>query len=554
MSLLRRHRTLSILAWFLGLFAFNLVLAWSQNPDKTKLYIVLTAIDYAQMLPELVLSAAVVYGIFSRRPPPPTARLATYIAGGLAVIFITLALSHQTALAKVSLWIRKAYDGIITVRNRPLTPVDVFQKVSPSVFVVEALDENGKTLELGSGVAIGRDFLITNCHVVENGSSLIVSRGKEQWSATLIQAVHGHDLCGLRPGGLTLQPVEVRPSSKLATGERVYAIGSPEGLELTFSEGVVSALRETEGVHMIQTSAPISPGSSGGGLFDAQGNLVGITSFQLREGQSLNFALPGERATDAMSQSNSSTKSAHSTASDAELESQAWIGIGLDAVKKEDYLLGASAFHKSADLKQPDAFQASFELGKIFEKGARDSTTSEAYDAWLCSVASVEAKCVYGFPGQPTREAAESRAIAWFEKAIELKPDYAEAWIELAEAHQRRKEYDQAISAAKEATRLAPRDWWGWLILGNCYTDTESYAEAIAALQEAGKIAPMQGDTVTPDDKKVTVLFFLGVAQANRGDREQVLRIYQELKNTNPRIAKDFFKDYVLPHRGSGRP
>ena len=152
-------------------------------------------------------------------------------------------------------------------KQQTLSPVELFERVSPSVFVVEALDENGKPLMLGSGVAMARDFLITNCHVVQNGSSLRLSRGKETWNARLIQAVPSHDLCGLRPSGLTLHPVEVRPSSKLETGERVYAVGSPEGLELTFSEGIVSALREIEGVHMIQTSAPISPRSSGGGIF-----------------------------------------------------------------------------------------------------------------------------------------------------------------------------------------------------------------------------------------------------------------------------------------------
>lgn len=484
---------------------------------------------------------------------PSSSRFVTYsgvVVIAILAIFVWLSPKHFTGAYT---WLLKSYSNIAIAKSQPLSPVELFQTVSPSVFVVEALDENGKSLMLGSGVALARDFLITNCHVVQSGSSLRVSRGKEMWTARLIQAAPSHDLCGLRPSGLTLQPVGVRPSSKLATGEHVYAIGSPEGLELTFSEGIISALRETEGVHMIQTSAPVSPGSSGGGLFDAQGNLVGITSFQLREGQSLNFALPGEWVIDSLSHSNSSTGSVNSTASDAELESRAWIGIGLEAIKKEDYGLAASTFRKSTDLKQSYAFQASFELGKIFEKSS-EPTTSRAYEAWLCSIASVQAKCVYGFPGQATIGEAETRAIAWFEKAIELKPDYAEAWLELARTHQQRKEYDQAISAAKEATRLAPGDWNGWLDLGRYYIETKSYAEAIAALQQAEKVAPLRGDTVAPNVQKGIVLTFLGEAYAKRGDRKQVLRIYQELKNTNPRIAEDFLREYVLPTRGDNTP
>jgi len=178
--------------------------------------------------------------------------------------------------------------------NRVLTPVEVFQKASPSVFVVEALGEDSKPRMLGSAVALAPNILITNCHVVRNGSSLRVRRGDKTWTTHLITANPDRDLCGIRPIGVTLEPVRVRPSSELATGEHVYAVGSPEGLELTFSEGVISALRDTEGARVIQTSAPISPGSSGGGLFDVKANLVGITTFQLRAGQSLNFALPGE--------------------------------------------------------------------------------------------------------------------------------------------------------------------------------------------------------------------------------------------------------------------
>ena len=103
-----------------------------------------------------------------------------------------------------------------------------------------------------------------------------------------------HDLVQLRVPGLVASPVPIRPSTSLKTGERVYAVGAPEGFELTLSEGLISSLRPYEGIQLIQTTAPISRGSSGGGLFDAQGRLIGITAFYVKEGQNLNFALPGE--------------------------------------------------------------------------------------------------------------------------------------------------------------------------------------------------------------------------------------------------------------------
>ncbi|MGC1266139.1 MAG: tetratricopeptide repeat protein, partial [Candidatus Acidiferrum sp.] len=210
-------------------------------------------------------------------------------------------------------------------------------------------------------------------------------------------------------------------------------------------------------------------------------------------------------------------------------------------VKKEDYNLALDSLRKCADLKQSDAPRAMLEAGQLAERSIDLYGTLPAYKAWFEQ-----------YQWAPVE--AQAWAIERFEKAIELKPDYAEAWLALAKARQQRKEYDQAISAAKEATRLAPRDWWGWFVLGTCYIAIESYAEAIAALQQAEKIAPEQGDTVAPDVQKGMVLLSLGEAYAGKGDREQVFRIYQELKNTNTKMAEDFFKWYVLPHPESARP
>jgi hypothetical protein len=71
----------------------------------------------------------------------------------------------------------------------------------------------------------------------------------------------------------------------------VYTVGAPSGLDLTLGEGLVSSLRTHNGYRYIQTTAPISAGSSGGGLFDSSGNLIGITTFLIRDAQNLNFAV-----------------------------------------------------------------------------------------------------------------------------------------------------------------------------------------------------------------------------------------------------------------------
>jgi hypothetical protein len=92
---------------------------------------------------------------------------------------------------------------------------------------------------------------------------------------------------------LEVKPVRLGKTAGLKVGDPVYAVGAPQGLELSLSEGIVSQLRGGP-PPIIQTTVAISPGSSGGGLFNAEGELVGITTFQLKEGQNLNFALPVE--------------------------------------------------------------------------------------------------------------------------------------------------------------------------------------------------------------------------------------------------------------------
>ena len=429
---------------------------------------------------------------------------ALWVIGLVAVTTVAAALvvSNRNRVGDASDWVQTAYSGLGVRKNQQLSPVEIFQRVSPSVFVVEALGGNGESLDLGSGVAIGPNVVITNCHVVENGSSLRISRGHKKWAARLVQALPNHDLCGLRPSQLDLARVSIRPSSTLETGESVYAIGAPEGLELTFSQGVISALRETDGVHVVQTSAPTSPGSSGGGLFDTEGNLVGITTFQYREGQSLNFAMPGEWVSDVLAHSNNTAGAAHPVAGDATLESAAWIEIGVEAVHQKKYEVAENVLLKATRLQQADAYRAWYELAGV-----------------------------YGSQRHP-----EAQALA-LEQAIRLKPNYADAWRELARSYSMQKDFDRAIDAAKHSTELDALDKENWQLLGFIYFDSNSYAKAIEADEQGLRIAP--SDEV--------LLVELGMAYGKQGDREQVLRIYSQLKVKDPLAARLLFNEYIAP-------
>ena len=199
-----------------------------------------------------------------------------------------------------------------------LSPQEVFQQVAPSVVVVEVRDySNGKRSKLvvsGSGVVIpGREknatIIATNCHVVDKSSHGLVSvvQGETRGTGRVVGRDAARDLCVVHARFVDpsanrrdelvyrkLPAVRIASSQWLEVGDPVYAIGAPQSLELTLSNGIVSAFRKHEGTEYIQTTTPISKGSSGGGLFDAQGRLVGITTMFVKDAQALNFAVPAE--------------------------------------------------------------------------------------------------------------------------------------------------------------------------------------------------------------------------------------------------------------------
>jgi serine protease Do len=176
----------------------------------------------------------------------------------------------------------------------PRTPDEIYTDVNNSVAKVIVTDFSGNPISTGSGVVVAPGLLVTNCHVVEKGRQIQVKFPKETFSATVQSKNEERDICHLYAGNITARPVPVSSANTLRVGAKVYAIGSPYGLENTLSEGIVSALREVDGGKIIQTSAAVSPGSSGGGLFDQFGNLVGIITFQAKQGQNLNFAVPAD--------------------------------------------------------------------------------------------------------------------------------------------------------------------------------------------------------------------------------------------------------------------
>lgn len=316
------------------------------------------------------------------------------------------------------------------------SPQQLFITLSPSVFVVESYNKRGVLVATGSAVAVDQHTAITNCHVLRTGAQWALTRNDHQWPVSVARRNTDRDLCEISSPSLSATPVTIRDSSDVKVGERVFAIGAPKGLEATLSEGLVSGLRAFRDGRVIQTTAPISPGSSGGGLFDGEGRLIGITSFGFRDSQSLNFALPSAwiLALDSTLSAEQRTRP-HAPDSDASQRPDGIFGTVMQtaasAFNAGDYDKAASLYRQALEMR-PDNVIALTTLGQL------DITRSENYSA---------AQTLCGH-------------------AVSLDAQSAEGWACLGDAYVGLSMWDSAETAYRKAVTLRPSDASSWLGVG----------------------------------------------------------------------------------------
>jgi hypothetical protein len=160
-----------------------------------------------------------------------------------------------------------------------------------SVFKVVAHNPEGEAT--GTGFAVSADGKIaTNYHVIESASKIFVKlpNGRTVGIERVVAFDKRVDLAILQVQGVSLRPLPLGDSSAVKVGQEVCVMGSPLGLEQSFSTGVVSAKRVMDGFEWVQITAPISPGNSGSPVMTRDGTVIGVATFVAKEGQNLNFA------------------------------------------------------------------------------------------------------------------------------------------------------------------------------------------------------------------------------------------------------------------------
>lgn len=174
-------------------------------------------------------------------------------------------------------------------------PADIAREQGQAVVVLEALDAASNLIGQGSGFLVtAQGALVTNLHVVQGAQFVRVKlpNGDVYKTQDVVDVDDTKDIAILKLKGFKLPFVNLGDSDQTETGESITVISSPEGLTNSLSTGVVSGVRRLEGLRVFQITAPISQGSSGGAVFDANGNVIGIVTYLLKGGQNINFAVP----------------------------------------------------------------------------------------------------------------------------------------------------------------------------------------------------------------------------------------------------------------------
>ena len=189
--------------------------------------------------------------------------------------------------------------GVVAAQTAPpQRNIPAIAKASNGAIVsIVMSDKDGKPIAQGSGFLVSKDgVIVTNYHVISEGSSAIVKFPDGAFYVVdgVLAFDKARDVAVIKAHGQNFRTLTLGNSDRLQVGEEVVAIGNPLSLESTVSNGIVSGIRtvEEEGGKFLQVTTPISPGSSGGPLFNMAGEVVGITTLYLKGGENLNFAIP----------------------------------------------------------------------------------------------------------------------------------------------------------------------------------------------------------------------------------------------------------------------
>jgi tetratricopeptide (TPR) repeat protein len=407
----------------------------------------------------------------------------------------------------------------------------IYKENNGAVVVVVAIDGKGRPIGQGSGFIIREDgAVVTNYHVISMAADVKFKLGMKVLDAEGVLHVDPeNDLAIVKMEGKDYPRVRIGDSNKLRVGEKIYVIGSPQGLENTISEGILSGIREVDRKHKIlQMTAPISPGSSGGPLFNGDGEVVGVATFLIASTQNLNFAMPINLVlTGLVKKELVSPRDACQV--DYTETAACWYYQGLAFGTSGQLDRAADAFRHSLaiDSKKTETY---INLGVTYANMGRYTEAMEM----LSQAVKIEPDhpdalsklgAVYGQMGK------YKESLAALSKSAALKPGNPENYFVMAVTYGKMGNFKESIQAAAEAIKLNPKYAEAHGFLGFAFASSGMHKEAASAYKAAIRLEP--------DNPEAH--FGLGKAYAAMSERSSALEEYKILRKLNAKMADELF-------------
>ena len=368
--------------------------------------------------------------------------------------------------------------------------VELVKKTKSAVVLIQTFDDNNQPTGQGSGFFVNnKGHIVTNHHVIEGAyrATVKTSSGMEYPVEGIIAKNADADIVKLvvniPDANITfLNLSDIVPSE----GEDIFVIGNPLGLESTVSTGIVSAVRDIPDFGKIfQITAPISSGSSGSPVINSKGEVIGIATLVITEGQNLNFAIPSDKII-ALKET-SQIPISNALAADSN-DAQLFYLKGLKELWQENWSAALTFFQKAKETNPQDS-NAWFQLGYCYgELGLYQDEIESYKQAIRITPDYADAHCnlgvAYGNLGR-YQDAIES-----FKQAIRINPDYAEAHCNLGVAYGKLGRHQDAIESCKQAIRIKPDYASAHYNLGNAHNELDRHQDAVESYKQAIRIKP----------------------------------------------------------------
>lgn len=385
-----------------------------------------------------------------------------YKMGNVATTLITsclVSIARVTRMKRVmNTWPIIASFILVAAAVAQESPITrIFEDVNPAMVMIKVYDAKGEYLSQATGFIVSPDGLVvTNYHVIEDATSVRLQRaGGSPLSLEGVVAVEmDSDLAILKVSAQGLPAVKLGDSGLVKAGQRVVAISSPMGLENTLSEGIVSGIRNRPEGNVIQTTAAISPGSSGGALLNMSGAVVAVTTYQKR-GQQLNFAVPVNVLKGLLGKGTNPKPLA-----EVRRDPEAIYRLGLMFLSDGEYE-EAIEYFKWVTRINPDYVDAHYQLGVA--KAARTfGAGPDAIEAFneVIKLRPGDAKAYYRLGVIFYKDRKNEKAIDAFKKVIQIDARNAKAyyWLSLAygaigDREAARKEYSMLKTLDRDLAR-----------------------------------------------------------------------------------------------------